>query len=100
MKRLLGLVAVCALAVSFSGCITLHSASISGISTSSASTFETAEASGVGVLHLSAPEAQDLEREALKELASKGATRNITTRLSSREFGLVQVYKVTATGEK
>ncbi|SMF05290.1 hypothetical protein [Pseudobacteriovorax antillogorgiicola] len=59
-----------------------------------------ASTSGMGFLSLTTPNAKSLEASAIAQLKQKGATKNVTTRLEMRNFIIVQMYSVTATGEK
>lgn len=58
------------------------------------------EASGMGFLSLTAPSQKELEAKAVAGLARKGATKNVVTRLSVRDFFIVQMYSVNASGQK
>jgi hypothetical protein len=59
-------------------------------------TIYTGSASGMGFLHLGVP--KGLAENATYELKNKGAVSNISTVLTMREFGIVQIYKITAKG--
>ncbi len=83
-----------------SGCIGLGSVSVSEVvAGSDAKASITAESSGMGFLALTVP-SEDLERDVIKKLAAQGATKNVSTRLTMRNFVIVQLYSVTAVGQK
>ena len=79
-------------------CVVMSSASVSNPGPTG--TMVSATASGTGFLALTTPSVESLERNAVQQLAGQGATKNVTTRLEMRNFVIVQLYKVTATGDK
>lgn len=81
------------------GCISISGAGISNVNSKKGKKVW-AEASSMGILSLTVPNAKKLEMTALNKLVAKGATKNITTRLQMRNFMVVQSYTVIATGEK
>lgn len=81
--------------VGLNSCITMKSVSISDVKPSTG-TEVTGSASGMGFLHLGVP--KGLAENATYELKNKGAVSNISTVLTMREFGIVQIYKITAKG--
>jgi len=103
--RFLSIFFILTLLTSFlAGCVSIHSSGFSNVSKTSGTPVQV-ESSGVGILHLTAPDIKALEQEALKKLKAQGADKNICIRLQSRNFipgilPIVQFYSVTATGEK
>lgn len=95
MKKLFYLTVLAAFLTSFESCITIQSVSISDVQPSSGAEV-VATVSGVGFLHLGAP--RGLAEKATNELKSKGATGNVSTILTMREWGIIQYYKVSAKG--
>lgn len=96
MKILLGALLCAGLMTS---CVSIQSAGVSGPLEKAGSSVR-ADASGIGFLSLTAPSADELERIAMTKLASQGATKNITSRLTVRNFVIVQLYSVEASAEK
>jgi len=96
MKKLFAAVST---AVLLSGCVAVTSANLSNVVEKGGEQVK-AESSGIGILSLTVPDQQALEGAALKTLKTKGATKNITTRLQVRNWVLVQFYTVSASGEK
>ena len=88
------------LTLPLSGCIALTSVSMSNVIRKGGNNPQHAEVSGLGILGLTVPDSSALEVEALKQLRAKGVTKNITTRLTMRNWGVVQYYSVVATGSK
>ena len=82
------------------GCVGITSVSLDNIAAKSKGEKLVAESSGVGILTLTVPNANRLEAEALDRLRELGATKNVTSRLQMRNFMVVQLYSVVATGEK
>lgn len=80
---------------SFNSCITMQIVSISDVKPTTG-TVVNASAEGSGFLHLSAP--LDLAEKATNALKNKGAVGNVSTVMTMREWGIIQYYKVIATG--
>ena len=76
-------------------CITIQGVSISDVNPD-AGKYVKASSSGLGFLHLGVP--RGLVEKTTYELKNKGVTGNISTVLTIREWGIVQFYKVTASG--
>jgi hypothetical protein len=95
MKKIIVLSCTLLSLVSLNSCITMQSVSISDVKPSTG-TEVTGSASGMGFLHLGVP--KGLAEKATYELKNKGAVSNISTVLTMREFGIVQIYKITAKG--
>ncbi len=96
MKKYMTLLSFGFLLISLNGCIMIQSVSISDVQPSSG-TEVSGTSRGLGFLRLTAP--TGLAEKTAQELRNKGAVGNISTVLTMREwFGIVQVYKVTATG--
>ena len=87
-------IAIC-MCVTLSGCVTLHSSSISGRSGGCQSTKVTA--GDYGILHLTTPD--NLTEAANSQLVSQcpGKLTNVQTELSMREWIVVQWYTVSST---
>ncbi|HET9240341.1 MAG TPA: hypothetical protein VFO10_23965 [Oligoflexus sp.] len=97
MKKLL--LSLC-LSPLLTGCIGLSSVGVSDVVSGDAKSSLRAESSGIGFLALTVPSADSLEREAVGKLAAQGAAKNVTTRLTMRNFVIVQLYSVEAIGQK
>jgi hypothetical protein len=97
MKKLL--LSLC-LSPLLTGCIGLSSVGVSDVVGGDAKSSLRAESSGIGILALTVPSAESLEREAVSKLAAQGAAKNVTTRLTMRNFVIVQLYSVEAVGQK
>jgi len=80
-------------------CVSLYNTTISDISPVKGDAVSVT-ASGMGFLSLTVPAQSKLEQKALEELKEKGVTKNITSRLTMRNWVIVQYYRVKATGEK
>jgi hypothetical protein len=76
-------------------CITIQGISISDVNPD-AGKYVKASSSGLGFLHLGVP--RGLVEKTTYDLKNKGVTGNISTVLTIREWGIVQFYKVTASG--
>lgn len=76
-------------------CITIQGVSISDVNPN-AGKYIKASSSGLGFLHLGVP--RGLVEKTTYDLKNKGVTGNISTVLTIREWGIVQFYKVTASG--
>jgi hypothetical protein len=76
-------------------CITIQGVSISDVNPN-AGKYIKASSSGLGFLHLGVP--RGLVEKTTYDLKNKGVTGNISTILTIREWGIVQYYKVTASG--
>jgi hypothetical protein len=76
-------------------CITIQGVSISDVNPN-AGKYIKASSSGLGFLHLGVP--RGLVEKTTYDLKNKGVTGNISTILTIREWGIVQFYKVTASG--
>jgi len=81
--------------LTFNSCITIQGVSISDVNPN-AGKYIKASSSGLGFLHLGVP--RGLVEKATYDLKNKGVTGNISTVLTIREWGIVQFYKVTASG--
>ena len=82
------------------GCVVLSSTSVDNVVAKSGPK-AIADTSAIGILSLTLPDVNALEVAALGKIQGQGAVKNVTTRLEMRNwFGVVQVYKVTITGEK
>lgn len=81
--------------VSFNSCITMTSANVSNVSANNGNLVR-ASADGFGILHLSVP--RDLAERVAGDLARQGATGNVSTVMTMREWGIVQYYKVIGAG--
>lgn len=81
------------------GCVSLHSALVSNVNEKDGKLI-TAEVSGMGILALTVPSTQSLEAAAVKKLKRKGVKSVISTRVQMRNFMVVQMYSVVATGVK
>ena len=99
MKKVIKFVSVAFIGASLTGCIALQSVSVSGVTPSGGSAVTTS-ASGLGILALTIPSITELERKALDDAKSQGASKNFSARLSMRNWVIVQNYKVEVTGEK
>ena len=98
MKKLLALLLA---SQALTGCIVLSSTNLAEVVAAADAKGEVeAEASSFGFLSLTVPAPSELERAAVKELSAKGGTKNISTRLTMRNFVVVQSYTVTAVGQK
>lgn len=78
-----------------SSCITIQGVSISDVNPN-AGKYIKSSSSGLGFLHLGVP--RGLVEKTTYDLKNKGVTGNISTVLTIREWGIVQFYKVTASG--
>jgi hypothetical protein len=76
-------------------CITIQGVSISDVNPD-AGKYVKASSSGLGFLHLGVP--RGLVEKTTYDLKNKGVSGNISTVLTIREWGIVQFYKVTASG--
>ena len=83
------------LLVSLQSCIMMQTTTISDIKASKGSKVE-ASNGGMGFLMLGVP--RKIVQKAAEDLRQKGAVGNITTALSVRHWGIVQYYRVVATG--
>ena len=81
--------------LTFKSCITIQGVSISDVNPN-AGKYIKASSSGLGFLHLGVP--RGLVEKTTYDLKNKGVTGNISTVLTIREWGIVQFYKVTASG--
>ncbi len=100
MKKIFAAAALISVSMSFVGCVAIHSVGVSGIS-SNVGQEVTAEVSGMGFLHLTAPATENLEKAAINNLKSQcnGDVKNVSTRLLMRDIlGVAQAYKVITTG--
>ena len=87
--------AVIVMALTTSGCIMIHSSSISDSAKSGPGV--TTTASDIGILHLSVP--ANLTQTANQGLVGQcpgGKVTDVQTELSMRDFIIVQMYQVTA----
>ena len=101
MKRTLKTIAIFALISNLSSCIGLQYASVSDLDSNAGKAARvSATTSGTGFLMWTIPDAKSLEIKAMNELKEKGATKNITSRLSMRNFLIVQLYEIHVEGEK
>jgi hypothetical protein len=81
------------------GCVSIRSISIDNLFPEG-DTAVTSKASGIGVLHLITPKAEELEDHVIADLRAKGATKNVRLRLEMRDFlFVVQLYEVFGQGE-
>ena len=99
MKKVIRIIALVAIPAFMSSCIAIQSVSVSNPDSGSGSAV-TGDASGMGFLMLTTPDAASLEKEALAAAKANGATKNMTARLQMRQWLLVQNYRVIVTGEK
>ena len=76
-------------------CISIQSVSISNVKTLTGKEVK-ASAGGLGILTLTVP--RDIAERATDELKNKGAVGNVSTVMTIRNWGVVQFYRVTATG--
>lgn len=76
-------------------CIAIQGISISDVNPD-AGKYVKASSSGLGFLHLGVP--RGLVEKTTYDLKNKGVKGNISTVLTIREWGIVQFYKVTASG--
>lgn len=90
-KAILPLLVSCGM----TSCITMQSATISDVKPSTGTEVRSS-AGGLGILGLSAP--RNISEKATYKLKNKGAVGNVSTVLTMRNWGIVQYYKVTATG--
>lgn len=81
--------------LTLNSCITIQGVSISDVNPN-AGKYIKASSSGLGFLHLGVP--RGLVEKTTYDLKNKGVTGNISTILTIREWGIVQFYKVTASG--
>lgn len=81
--------------LTFNSCITIQGISISDVNPD-AGKYVKASSSGLGFLHLGVP--RGLVEKTTYELKNKGVAGNISTVLTIREWGIVQFYKVSASG--
>jgi hypothetical protein len=90
--------AICAgFALCLQSCIVMTSTSIANVKPSSGRQVS-ASAGAMGFLRLTAP--RQIAKKATEDLKQQGATSNISTTLTMREwFGIVQYYRVVATGQ-
>ncbi|MFO0467796.1 MAG: hypothetical protein ACK5ZX_00635 [Bacteroidota bacterium] len=95
MKKIITFICLAIFLTSFNSCISIHSISITDVKSPSGKEVN-GSASGIGVLHISAP--KGLAERATYELRDKGAVGNISTVLTMRDWGVIQFYKVTAIG--
>ena len=99
MKKIMTIFSALICASMFTGCIALQCTTISDLSGGKGSSVS-AEAGGMGFLMLTVPDRASLEGAAMKDLKEKGGTKNITSRLTMRNWMIVQYYKVSVSGEK
>jgi hypothetical protein len=79
-----------------SGCVNKYSHGVSSSPAGAAGNVVEAEASGVGILHLTAPDLN--ASEALKGKCSSGKLSNVETQAQVRELFIVQLYAVEVRG--
>jgi len=97
LLKYLPLLALTTACIGLAGCIMIQSSSISG--SAGPGTAVTGQANDMGILHLSVP--QNLTQTANSQLLSgcaSGKVTDVQTELSMRDFILVQMYKVSASG--
>jgi hypothetical protein len=95
MKRIINFSFAVLLTGLMSSCVSMTSVSASNVKPSTGTEVK-ASAGGFGVLSLTVP--RGVAKKATDELKSKGAVTNVTTVLTVRNWGIVQFYRVTATG--
>lgn len=83
------------LVLNLTSCIAIQSVSISEVKPTTGTEVQV-KASGAGFLHLGAP--RGIAQKAVEELKAKGAVDNISTVLTMREWGIIQYYRVIASG--
>ena len=76
-------------------CVSMTSVSVSNVKPSNGTEVK-ASAGGLGILSLTVP--RGVAERATNELKSKGGVTNVSTVLTMRNWGIVQFYRVTATG--
>ena len=95
MKKKIKLTLIPLFAFVMTSCITMQSVSITNVKPLTGKEVR-ASAGGLGVLALTIP--RDIAERATDELKNKGAVGNVSTVLTIRNWGVVQFYRVTATG--
>ncbi len=95
MKTITKLTLTLLIAGSMTSCISMQSVSITDIKPSNGKEVK-ANKTGFGILSLTVP--RKLARNAADDLKSQGAVSNISLVMTMRNWGIVQYYRVTATG--
>jgi hypothetical protein len=98
VKKLSLLFVLCGL-ILLSGCVAIHSVSISHMDTKGSNPQMT-QASAMGFLTLTVPDMNELETKALSDLRNQGYVKNVRFRLEMRNFWIIQLYRVIAIGER
>ncbi len=100
MKKITFLLLILSLSAMFASCVSIHSAGVTDFNGKTKGNIVRANASGFGVLALSTPSPNSLERKAMAKLQIKceGKVDNITSRMQMRNWMLVQYYSVFVTG--
>ena len=95
MKKIIKLSFAVLITSSMTSCITMQSVSVANVKPSTGTEVK-ASAGGLGILTLTVP--RDIAEKATYELKNKGAVGNVSTVMTMRNWGIVQFYRVTATG--
>ena len=95
MKTITKLTLTLLIAGSMTSCISMQSVSITDIKPATGKEVK-ADRAGFGILSLTVP--RQIAKRAADDLKSQGAVGNVSLVMTMRNWGIVQYYRVTATG--